>query len=120
MRLYLDDDLDGDLLIALLRRHGHEAVSPRAAGTSGIDDEKHLEYAAARGLVLMTRNAAHFIVVHERWIREGRSHAGILAVYRENNPARDMRPGEIAAAVSRLDESATPLRNSFQNLNFWR
>ena len=33
MRLYLDDDLDGNVLIGLLQYAGHEVVSPRAVGT---------------------------------------------------------------------------------------
>ena len=52
MRLYLDDDLDGNILIGLLQHAGHTVVSPRA--------------------------------------------------------------------VSRLDQARISLRNTYQNLNFWR
>ena len=41
-------------------------------------------------------------------------------VYRKNNPQRDMTFQEIARAVSRLDQAGIPLRNTYQNLNFWR
>jgi len=54
VRLYLDDDLDSNTLMGLLRRAGHEVVSPRAAGTRGATDEDHLGYATTRGLVLLT------------------------------------------------------------------
>src|SRR3954471_11449581 len=96
MRIYLDDDLDSNLLISLLRRAGHEVVSPREVGTRGVADVKHLSYAAAHALVLLTANAADFIDLHEEWLTQGRKHQGILIVYRENNPARDMNSQQIA------------------------
>ena len=42
MRLYLDDDLDANILIGLLQHAGHEVVSPHAVGTRGVQDSAHL------------------------------------------------------------------------------
>ncbi|MFA0750436.1 MAG: hypothetical protein SLRJCFUN_000839, partial [Candidatus Fervidibacter sp.] len=55
--VYLDDDLDKNLLIALMRREGWTVVSPRAIGTSGFSDEEHLAYCSQRGYPILTRNA---------------------------------------------------------------
>ena len=44
----------------------------------------------------------------------------MLLIYRENNPQRDMTFQEVARAVSRLEQAGIPLRNTYQNLNFWR
>jgi hypothetical protein len=41
MRLSLDNDLDGNLLIGLLQYAGHEVVPPRAVGTRGVYDPAH-------------------------------------------------------------------------------
>lgn len=71
-------------------------------------------------LVLLTANAGDFLDLHENWLRQGLTHQGILAVYRENNPARDMSFQQIARAVTRIEKSGLPLVNTFQNLNFWR
>ena len=120
MRLYLDDDLDSNALVALLRRAGHEVVSPRAAGTRGAADEEHLRYAASESLVLLTANAQDFISLHDVWRRQRREHHGILIVYRENNPARDMTFQQIALAVTEVERSGLSLMNTFNNLNFWR
>lgn len=49
---------------------------------------------------------------------QGREHQGILIVYRENNPTRDMSSQQIAQAVTRLEQSGLPLKNSYHNLNF--
>jgi hypothetical protein len=101
MRLYLDDDLDGNVLIGLLQHAGHEVVLPRAVGTRGVLDPTHLRYAADHDLVLLTANAKDFLALHTQWQQEGQEHPGMLLVYRENNPQRDMTFQEIARAVSR-------------------
>jgi predicted nuclease of predicted toxin-antitoxin system len=120
MRIYLDDDLDSNLLIGLLRQEGHEVISPRTAGTRGINDEEHLDFAVSRNAVLLTANALDFVLLHNEFISQQRKHAGILIVYRENNPSRDMSFRQIAKSVSRIEESGVPLANAFHNLNFWR
>jgi hypothetical protein len=71
-------------------------------------------------LVLLTANAKDFLALHEQWQQDRQEHAGMLLVYRENNPQRDMTFQEIARAVSRLDQTGILLRNTYQNLNFWR
>ena len=120
MRLYVDDDLDSNLLIRVLEGAGHEIISPRAVETRGAADEGHLHYAADRGLVLLTANAGDFLALHHEWMRQRRQHAGLLLVYRENNPARDMTFQQIAQAVTGLEAAGLPLANTFQNLNYWR
>jgi hypothetical protein len=120
MRLYLDDDLDANILIDLLQQEGHEVVSPRAVGTRGVTDQTHLQYATDRILVLLTANAKDFIALHEAWQQQDWEHPGMLIVYRENNPIRDMTFPQIARAVSWLEQSGVPVLNTYHNLNFWR
>src|SRR3990172_9993352 len=120
MRVYLDDDLDSNTLIGLLRRAGHVVVSPRSVGTRGVADAKHLHYAATHGLVLLTANALDFIDLHYEWMEQKREHHGILIVYRENNPVLDMSFQQIAQAVTQIEKSGLPLANAFYNLNSWR
>lgn len=120
MRVYLDDDLDSNALIGLLQQAGHEVISPKSVGTRGVTDEEHLRYAAAHGLVLLTANAEDFIDLHHEWRRKQQEHYGILIVYRENNPARDMTFEQIAHAVTQVEQSGMSVGNAFHNLNFWR
>ncbi len=120
MRTYLDDDLDADRLIGLLRHAGHEVVSPRGVGTRGVADEEHLRFAAANELVLHTANARDFVDLSRAWRNEGTGHSGVLTVYRENNPARDMSFEQVALAVTRIEQSGMTLENDVHNLNFWR
>ena len=120
MRVYLDDDLDSNALIGLLQQDGHDVISPRTVGTRGVADEEHMRYAATNNLVLLTANAGHFADLHAEWTRRKQGHNGILIVYRENNPARDMSFEQIADAVTQVERSGVPLANSLHNLNFWR
>ena len=120
MNIYLDDDSDADALIGLLRQAGHSVVSPRSVGTLGSLDKDHLSYAAARDYVLLTANYDDFTELNKKWLAAGKHHPGILIVYKENNPKRDMTPQQIARAVSNIEQSGLPLANACHNLNFWR
>ena len=120
MRVYLDDDLDANTLVHLLQRAGHDVTSPRVVGTRGRTDADHLVYAAAHRLVLLTANAEDFLALHLEWRGQNRPHPGILVVYRENNPARDMSFQQITDALTHIEESAIPLENACHNLNRWR
>lgn len=120
MRVYLDNNLDSNELLGLLQQSGHDAVSPRTVGTPGIADEEHLRYASSNSLVIITANALDFIELQERWQIQQQQHSGILIVFLENNPGRDMAFQEIARAVTQIEGSGIPLANRWHNLNFWR
>jgi hypothetical protein len=120
LQLYLDDCADSNLLVITLRRAGFPTVTPRDAGTSGFDDADHLEYAAANNYTLITKNPKHFIVLHQQWQANGRSHSGILLIYQDNNPTKDMSPADVARAIKNLLHSGLPMANEVHVLNHWR
>jgi predicted nuclease of predicted toxin-antitoxin system len=120
MRLYLDDDMDANMLIRLLQEEGHEVMSPRTVAMRGAEDAAHLQYAAAHQCAVVTANVRDFLTLHQTWQEEGRQHAGILALYRENNPQRDLTYAQIARAISRLARAGLPLQNTFHTLNMGR
>jgi hypothetical protein len=120
MRLYLDDDMDANVLIRVLQNEGHEVMSPRGVAMRGAEDEAHLRYAAAHQRAVVTANVRDFLVLHQMWQEAGRQHAGILALYRENNPQRDLTYAQLARAINRLERTGLPLQNTFHNLNMWR
>jgi predicted nuclease of predicted toxin-antitoxin system len=120
MRVYLDDDLDSNALLALLQRAGHEVLSPRAVGTQGAVDQEHLRYATEHALLILTANGKDLVALHREWSRQQRPHHGVLVVYRENNPTRDMSFEQIANAVTRVEQAAVPLENTVHVLNRWR
>jgi predicted nuclease of predicted toxin-antitoxin system len=120
VHLYLDDCADSNRLANTLRQAGFPTTTPREVGTSGSDDADHLEYAAANGYTLITKNPKHFVALHHQWQSNGRIHSGILLIYQDNDPTRDMSPGDIARAIRNLLRAGLPIANEVHTLNHWQ
>jgi len=120
MEFYLDDCADANDLTFLLRQAGYAVRTPRTEQTRGVDDAVHLEYAAARGLALVTKNPKDFRDLHQEWQAQGRSHHGIFLIYEDNIRGKDMEPADIVQAIEKLLASGLPVRNELHVLNHWR
>lgn len=122
LNLYLDDCSNSDLLADLLLQAGHRVVRPTdsAVGLGGEDDDVHFEFAAANGLTLITKNPADFKALHDL----DQDHSGILAVYQDNDPSRDMSNPDIVRAIRNLEaavqQGGAPIHGGFHTLNDWR
>lgn len=116
LRIYLDDCAYAKSLVVLLQAAGHQVVVPAEAGTTGQIDEVHFEYAVSQGLILLTKNPRDFEQLHQ----DSPQHPGILAIYQDNNPDRDMSYGEIVKAIANLITAGITFPNSFHVLNAWR
>jgi hypothetical protein len=120
LSLYLDDCADDDILAALLRRAGHQIRTPRVAGTSGVSDGEHLDYAARHGYTLLTKDPDDFIDLHNQWQTANRTHSGILLIYEEKDVSKNMSRAQIVVAIDNLLTSGIPIANEVHNLNHWR
>lgn len=120
LSLYLDDCADDDILAALLRRAGHDVHTPRSAGTSGVQDEAHLAYAARQGYTLLTKDPDDFLELHLHWHTTNRTHSGILLVYEEQDVRKNMNRAQIVLAIEHLVASGVLLANEVHTLNHWR
>lgn len=116
LKIYLDDCAYAKDLVRLLRLAGHEVVTPAEAGMTSADDEVHFGYAAAQSLVILTKNPDDFAELHAM----DSGHAGILAVYQDNNPDRDMSYADIVRAIGNLERAGVEIAGNFHNLNVWR
>jgi Domain of unknown function (DUF5615) len=122
LNLYLDDCSNSDLLADLLRQAGHQVVRPADApgDLTGADDDEHFAFAAANDLSIITKNPSDFKNLHDA----DSSHRGILAVYQDNDPLRDMSDAEIVKAIANLEAAARsggdPVQGKFHSLNDWR
>ncbi len=120
LSLYLDDCADDDTLAALLRRAGHQVHTPRVAGTSGVSDDEHLDYAARHGYTLLTKDPDDFVDLHDQWEAMNRTHSGILLIYEEKEVSKNMSRTQIVVAIDNLVASGIPIANEVQTLNHWR
>lgn len=93
MRIYVDEDTASGQLIARLRSAGHQVLEP----LRGTSDARCWHHARAEGAVILTTNARDFVALAGTG-----AHHGLLLVYRENDPTRDMTAKAIAAAVDRV------------------
>ena len=120
MRLYLDDNLTDRRVVAQLHRAGHTVVLPAAIGHAGASDAHHFAQAIRHTAVLLTRNYKDFIALHDLIRTAGGHHPGLLWVYLENDPTRDMTPRSMAVAIARLAAATVPLGDHVYVLNHWR
>ena len=110
MRLCLDEDIASKELTSRLAAAGHEVVPPMR----GEPDSRCWRHAQEQGAAVVTMNVVDFVRLAEA--TEG--HHGLLLVYRENDPTRDMSAASIVAAVARVaDTFRDRLRGAIVGLN---
>jgi predicted nuclease of predicted toxin-antitoxin system len=120
MRLYLDDDLVSHHLVRLLRTAGHDVQVPADVGVAGARDAVHLARAVQDGRICLTRNYDDFEALHDL-IRVVQGHyPGILAVRRDNDLRRNLKPRDIARAIANLEAAGYVLNDRYENLNPWQ
>ena len=66
--------------------------------------------------MLLTKNPDDFLELHNG----NAQHAGILVIYQDNDPDRDMDYGDIVRAITNLETAGIEFPGSFQVLNAWR
>jgi predicted nuclease of predicted toxin-antitoxin system len=119
MNLYLDDNCVKASLAAFLRRAGRHVTLPADLGMAGATDARHLASCAARGLAILTRDHDDFLDLHDMIRATHGSHAGILVLRMDNDPARDMKD-RIVRAPANLEAAQIPVANDFHILDHWR
>ena len=115
-KTYLDDCAYAKDLVRLLEAAGHLVTTPRQAGITGREDEVHFRYAADNSLILLTKNPDDFLDLHAK----NAQHAGILLVYQDNDPDRDMSHQDIVRALANLEQAGVAFPGNCHILNAWR
>jgi hypothetical protein len=116
LRLLVDEDMASKALVGLLRQHGHDIRTAGEAGLLASPDGDVIQLAYEEGRVLLTGNGADFALLH----RDGTQHAGVLAVYRDRDPSKDMSRRDIARALANVEAAGMDLHGQFVALNDWR
>lgn len=116
LRLLVDEDTQAHTLVRRLREAGHDVRTVAEEGLNAAPDPTVLAAATADRRTLLTRNAGDF----ERLHRHNPVHFGILAVYADADPAKNMAYPAIAAAIGKLEYAGLDLAGEFLALNAWR
>lgn len=106
--LYLDDCAFSHRLRQLLIEAGHDVQIPA--------DAVHFAHAKENERVILTFNPRDFLDLHE----QDPNHPGILAVYQDNDPTRDMSYRDIVQALSNLESTGVTVSGEFWSLNAYR
>lgn len=77
VQLYLDEDVDPDLALAL-RARNVEVVSALELGRRQIEDAEHLAYAVSQQRAVLTHNRDDFLELAITCFAEAREHFGIV------------------------------------------
>ncbi|MCE9534257.1 MAG: DUF5615 family PIN-like protein [Planctomycetes bacterium] len=120
MKIYVDEDMAAGILVQILQKAGHDVESPSGVGMMGRSDPVQLAFAIHENRVCLTANYDDFEELH--WLlREANGHhTGILVVRQDNDPARDLTPKGIVAAIRKLEAAGMPIANEYTILNHWR
>jgi len=116
LKLLLDEDSEARVLAQRLAQAGHDVLTVGELGQRGAPDEVILQLAQATDRALLTRNCADFQRLHQAVP----NHAGIVAVYQERDPRKDMSYKEIVQALGVLEEAVATVSGVFICLNEWR
>jgi hypothetical protein len=119
VKIYLDDNIRDQSLIAFLTNDGHDVFLPHESD-KGNHDARHFLAALLDGRAILTRNYWDFDALHDLVVGAKGQHAGVLEVRSDNNRKRDMSNKQIAATVTKLEKLGVEVVNQLVILNDWR
>jgi hypothetical protein len=112
----VDEDSQARAQLNTLRVDGHDVVAIGELDMNGTPDQELFDLAQSLERLLLTHNTEDFHELH----REQPVHRGIMAVYRDPDPRKNMNHAQIAAAIRRLESSGVKIAGDFHVLNQWR
>jgi hypothetical protein len=86
LRLYVDHDSSAVAVVRALRERGIDVLTTQEAGLIRVPDGEQLAFATAEQRTLYTANRRDFARIHKQWMREGRTHTGIIVRSRQQVP----------------------------------
>lgn len=115
LRLLIDEDTQDKILVILLKQANHNVVTVNEVNLNGKIDPLVLDFARQNNRIIITQNCDDYEALHEI----NPEHPGIIAIYNENNPLKNMSFKTIVKAIANLEAANIPLANQFIALNHW-
>jgi predicted nuclease of predicted toxin-antitoxin system len=115
LALLLDEDSQAKYLVSLLRAAEHDVLTINEIKLTGTSDDEVLKCARQQRRILLTRNCSDFYELHQTTTE----HFGILAVYQDADPTKNMSYQAIVNAIANLEFSGLELTGRFIALNQW-
>ena len=115
LRLLVDEDTQAKSRVALLRAAGHDVLTVTEAALNARPDVEVLARARQEGRIVLTRNCDDFRLLHVA----DPHHSGILAIYENPDPTKNLAHSAIVTAIANLEASGWDLAGQFVALNDW-
>ena len=113
-KLHLNEHLSPRLAVQL-REYGFDVTSTVEKGLMEADDDEQLAYAASSQRAIVTFNHKDFAVRHQRYMKEGQEHWGIILSTEES---MDILRRRLLRLLNTL--TAEELKNQIRWLNEFR
>lgn len=113
IKIYLDDSIDNNILIAILEDNGFTVISPRDYKMAGKRDDEHLRFAVMKDAVVLTYDR-NFPTPTPRI-----PHCGILIVYKYNELKKNLTPQKILRALRNIQRQDLNLDNKTLPMNIF-
>lgn len=120
LSLLLDECCSSKILAEGLRKAGHLVSRVPDVGLTRQPDHLILAYAVTNKLIIVTKNPADFVTLGKN--RPG-GYPGVLLVYSDNDPGKDMSNKDIIRAIGNIELAAVngyEIANACHKLNEWR
>lgn len=115
IKVYLDDNIDEDELIAFLRSNNFQVISPREISMRHKSDNEHLKCASLNNAILLTND--------KNFPKDSNSktiiHKGILILYKDNNKKKDITLTKIIKAFKNIEKQKIDLEKKVYPLNIF-
>lgn len=99
----------------MLETAGHDVLTVTQAQLNGRVDSDVFQVAIQLDRVILTSNCADFVELHDAH----KSHSGILLIYQDHDPSKDMSYEEIVKAIANLEVTGIVLSNRYLALNVY-
>lgn len=116
MKILVGEDSQARKQLDVLRGAGHDVVSIAELDRNGSLDPEVFVLAQSSQRVLLTHNVADFHAL----ALACPGHHGVIAIYRDGDPRKNMNYRDIGRAVSKLEASGVLISGQFHVLNHWR
>ncbi len=116
MNVLIDEDSQSKILIRLLKEAGHSVLTVADLGANSKSDPEILKLASEYDRVLLTKNCADFAELHKLNLIV---HSGIIAIYQNANPKKNMNCDQIVVAIDNFEKSDAVIQGQLVNLNHY-
>jgi uncharacterized protein with PIN domain len=116
IRLYLDEDSSDTDLLKGLRLRGVDVVSTAEVGMLEQSDEEQLRWAAEHQRVVYTSNRCDFYRIHSDWMRDERTHYGIILGHQQRYSIGE-QTYRLVRLINRF--TAEEMQNRIEFLSNW-